>query len=84
VPKFFSVFVCVSIFDCGLVIMVTNSRLIWAMARVRRLPGHQLWAKFLRSTRGPSWANALAAVIGIVIILPRRATQTLSFNSSPH
>jgi amino acid transporter len=69
VQKIFLVFVCISIFACGLVIMVTNSRLIWAMARDRRLPGHQLWAKVPRSTGGPSWATGLAAVIGIVIIL---------------
>ena len=41
VQKIFLVFVCVSIFACGLVIMVTNGRLIYAMARDRRLPGHQ-------------------------------------------
>jgi amino acid transporter len=69
VQKFFLVFVCISIFACGLVIMVTNSRLIWAMARDRRLPGHQLWSKVPRSTGGPSWATGLAAVIGIGIIL---------------
>jgi amino acid transporter len=69
VQKIFLVFVCISIFACGLVIMVTNSRLIWSMARDRRLPGHQLWAKVPRSTGGPSWATGLAAVIGIVIIL---------------
>ena len=39
VQKIFLVFVCVSIFACGLVIMVTNGRLIYSMARDRRLPG---------------------------------------------
>ena len=42
VQKIFLVFVCVSIFACGLIIMVTNGRLIFSMARDRRLPGHQL------------------------------------------
>src|ERR1700722_682428 len=37
VQKIFLVFVCVSIFACGLVIMVTNGRLIFSMARDRRL-----------------------------------------------
>ncbi|MHB8379407.1 MAG: amino acid permease [Acidimicrobiales bacterium] len=69
VQKFFLVFVCVSIFACGLVIMVTNSRLIWAMARDRRLPGHQLWSRVPRASGGPSWATGLSAFIGIVIIL---------------
>jgi amino acid transporter len=37
VQKIFLVFVCVSIFACGLVIMVTNGRLIFSKARDRRL-----------------------------------------------
>jgi len=69
VEKVFLLFVCVSIFACGLVIMVTNSRLIWAMARDRRLPGHQLWSKVPRATGGPSWATALSALIGIIIVV---------------
>src|SRR5689334_10602391 len=39
VQKIFLVFVVVSIFACGLIIMVTNGRLIYSMARDRRLPG---------------------------------------------
>ena len=61
-----------SIFACGLVIMVTNSRMIWSMARDRRLPGHQLWSQVPRATGGPSWATVLAAVIGAVITLVLR------------
>jgi amino acid transporter len=69
VQKIFLVFVCVSIFACGLVIMVTNGRLIYAMARDRRLPGHQFLSRVPRSTGGPSWATVLAAVLGAVIVL---------------
>jgi amino acid transporter len=69
VQKIFLVFVCVSIFACGLVIMVTNGRLIFSMARDRRLPGHQLLSQVPRATGGPSWATVLAAVIGAVITL---------------
>jgi amino acid transporter len=54
------------------VIMVTNSRLIWSMARDKRLPGHQLWQQVPRTTGGPSWATLLAAVIGAVITLALR------------
>ena len=72
VQKLFLVFVCVSIFACGLIIMVTNSRMIWSMARDRRLPGYQLWRQVPRSTGGPSWATALAAVIGAAITLVLR------------
>ena len=64
VQKIFLVFVCVSIFACGLVIMVTNGRLIFSMARDRRLPGHQLLSQVPRATGGPSWATVLAAVLG--------------------
>jgi amino acid transporter len=76
VQKIFLIFVCVSIFACGLIIMVTNSRLIWSMARDRRLPGHQLWSQVPRATGGPSWATILAAVIGAAITLVLRTNTT--------
>ena len=69
VQKLFLVFVCVSIFACGLVIMVTNGRLIWSMGRDRRLPGYQLWRRVPRATGGPTYATLLAAVIGAVIVV---------------
>src|ERR1700722_8414950 len=72
VQKIFLIFVCVSIFACGLIIMVTNGRLIFSMARDKRLPGSQLWQKVPRATGGPSWATVLAAVIGAVITLVLR------------
>jgi amino acid transporter len=72
VQKLFLIFVCVSIFACGMVIMVTNSRLIWSMARDRRLPGHQLLSQVPRATGGPMWATALAAVLGALITLVLR------------
>ena len=72
VQKLFLIFVCVSIFACGLVIMVTNGRLIWSMARDKRLPGYQLWRQVPKATGGPSWATILAAAIGAVITLVLR------------
>ena len=57
VQKIFLVFVVVSIFACGLVIMVTNGRLIFSMARDRRLPGHRFLSQVPKSTGGPSWAT---------------------------
>jgi amino acid transporter len=72
VQKIFLVFVCVSIFACGLVIMVTNGRLIFSMARDRRLPGHQFLSRVPRATGGPTWATVLAAVLGGVITLVLR------------
>jgi len=72
VSKLFLIFVCISIFACGLIIMVTNSRLIWSMARDRRLPGYQLWRQVPKATGGPTWATVLAAVIGGGITLVLR------------
>jgi amino acid transporter len=69
VQKIFLIFVCVSIFACGLVIMVTNGRLIFSMARDRRLPGHRFLSQVPRATAGPSWATVLAAVLGGGIVL---------------
>jgi amino acid transporter len=69
VQKIFLIFVCVSIFACGLIIMVTNSRLIWSMSRDRRLPGYQLWRQVPKATGGPTWATVLAAVLGAAITL---------------
>src|SRR6516225_7659649 len=69
VQKLFLIFVVISIFACGLIIIVTNSRLIWSMSRDRRLPGYQLWRQVPRPTGGPSWATILAAVLGAVISL---------------
>ena len=42
IEKVFLFFICVSMFCCGLITMATNARVVWAMARDRRLPGHQL------------------------------------------
>jgi amino acid transporter len=70
--KIFLVFVVVSIFACGLVIMVTNGRLIYSMARDRRLPGHQFLHQVPRATGGPPWATILAAVLGGIITLVLR------------
>jgi amino acid transporter len=76
VQKIFLIFVCVSIFACGMVIMVTNSRMIWSMARDKRLPGHPLWSQVPRATGGPTYATLLAAVLGALITLVLRTNTT--------
>lgn len=63
------VVVCIAIFACGLVIMTSNSRLIYAMARDGRIPFSQVFTKVPRPTGGPVWAAVLAAVVPIVITL---------------
>ena len=72
VQKIFLVFVCVSIFACGLVIMVTNGRLIFSMARDRRLPGHQFCARCPGPPAARPGPPSLAAVLGAVITLVLR------------
>ena len=62
IQKVFLFFICVSMFCCGLITMATNARLVWAMARDRRLPGHQLLSRVPKATGGPTWATILVAV----------------------
>jgi amino acid transporter len=62
-----------------MVIMVTNSRMIWSMARDRRLPGHQVWSRVPRATGGPTWATILAAVLGAAITLVLRTHTSALF-----
>jgi amino acid transporter len=52
IEKVFLAFICVSMFCCGLITMATNARLVWAMARDRRLPGHQLLSRYPRPPAG--------------------------------
>lgn len=47
------VFVCIAIFACGLVIMLTGVRLAWAMSRDKRFPGWQKFKKVNDTTRTP-------------------------------
>jgi len=63
------VVVCVSIFACGLVIMVTNSRLIYSMARDRRLPGSRVLTTVPRATGGPVGATVLALSVSAAIVV---------------
>jgi amino acid transporter len=62
IEKVFLFFICVSMFCCGLITMATNARVVWAMARDRRLPGHQLLSRVPKATGGPTWATILVAV----------------------
>jgi amino acid transporter len=63
------VVVVVAIFACGLVIMVTNSRLIYSMARDGRLPASTTLTRVPRATGGPLWATVLAAGLSAVIVI---------------
>ena len=73
IEKVFLFFICVSMFCCGLITMATNARLVWAMARDRRLPGHQLLSRIPKATGGPSWATVLAAVAPTIPLIAVRS-----------
>ena len=78
IEKVFLFFICVSMFCCGLITMATNARVVWAMARDRRLPGHQLLSRVPKATGGPSWATVLVAVAPMVpLVYVRSNTDAL-------
>ncbi|MGW8376979.1 amino acid permease [Streptomyces sp. ODS28] len=62
------VVVSIAIFACGLVIMVSNSRLVHAMARDGRLPCSGVLSRVPRPTGGPTWATATVAAASIAIV----------------
>jgi hypothetical protein len=61
--------VCISIFACGMINLMTNTRLIYAMGRDGRLPGHNSLSQAPKPTGGPSWATAVATIVSISIVL---------------
>ncbi len=67
--KIFLLFVCVSIFACGLIIYVSQSRLIWSMSRDERFPGYQLFSRVHPATRTPVNAVLLGFVVAVVLQL---------------
>jgi amino acid transporter len=69
VKDLFLVFVNVAIFANGLIIMMSGSRLVFAMSRDRRFPGYQLFGRVIGSTATPAWAVLLIMVGGIVFTL---------------
>jgi amino acid transporter len=78
IEKIFLFFICVSMFCCGLITMSTNARVVWAMARDRRLPGHQLLSRIPKATGGPSWATVLVAVAPMIpLVYVRSNTDAL-------
>lgn len=62
------VMVVSSIFACGLVIMISGSRLVWAMSRDERFPGWQVLHRVNPGLKTPVNATIFFAVIGQVIL----------------
>ena len=62
------ILVVISIFACGLVIMITGVRLTWAMSRDRRFPGWQQWQRISPTTQTPRNATFFLLVASEVIL----------------
>ncbi|MCU1694249.1 MAG: amino acid permease [Mycobacterium sp.] len=62
------VFVVIAIFACGLVIVMTATRLVWAMSRDQRFPGWQLLHRVSAKTNTPVNATVAVAVIAAAIL----------------
>jgi amino acid transporter len=65
----FLVVVNVAIFANGLIIMLSGSRLVFAMSRDKRFPGHQLFRKVSGTTATPIPAVLLILAGGVVFTL---------------
>jgi amino acid transporter len=75
IGRLFLVFVTFSIFACGLVIFLTVVRLVWAMSRDNRFPGHSIFRQVNTSLRTPVLATVLCFVL-IEAVLAIFANQT--------
>lgn len=60
--------VVLAIFACGLVIMMTGVRLIWAMSRDERFPGWQQWNQISPRWHTPAKATVLYVVLAQAIL----------------
>jgi amino acid transporter len=62
------VLVAIAIFACGLVILLTGVRLVWAMSRDERFPGWQLLQRISPRTKTPLNATIVMTLISAVIL----------------
>lgn len=62
------VLVAVAIFACGLVILMSGVRLVWAMSRDQRFPGWQVLHKVSPRTKTPLNATIAMTAISLVIL----------------
>lgn len=73
------VMVVVAIFACGLVIMVTGVRLVWAMSRDERFPAWRQWQQVSPRYRTPLKATGLFAVLAEAILAISTTSQDVLF-----
>lgn len=64
----FLVLVTFSIFACGLVIFITTTRLVWAMSRDQRFPGHLLFSRVNARTGTPLAATVFSGLLIEVVL----------------
>jgi amino acid transporter len=64
----FLVLVTFSIFACGLVIFITTTRIVWAMSRDQRFPGHQLFSRVNARTGTPLAATVFSGLLIEVVL----------------
>ncbi|MET0898574.1 MAG: amino acid permease [Mycobacterium sp.] len=62
------ILVAIAIFACGLVILMSGVRLVWAMSRDQRFPGWQALHKVNSRTRTPLNATIALTVVSLVIL----------------
>ncbi len=75
VGKILLVLVMYSIFACGMVIFVSASRMVWAMSRDQRFPGHVQLRK-VHHTRGTPFTAVLTVGVLIEVVLAIFAQST--------
>jgi amino acid transporter len=71
--------VVLAIFACGLVIMMTGVRLIWAMSRDERFPGWQQWNQVSPTLHTPAKATGLFLVLAEAILAIFEGKQDVLF-----
>jgi amino acid transporter len=80
VGDIFLVLVTFSMFACGLVVFMTATRLVWAMSRDRRFPGHQPFSRVNERTNTPLLATILCGMV-LEVILASFANQTAALQN---
>lgn len=71
--------VVLAVFACGMVIMVTGVRLIWAMSRDERFPGWRHWQRISPRTHTPLRATVFYALLAELILLVFSTSQDALF-----
>ncbi|HEY9521926.1 MAG TPA: amino acid permease [Thermopolyspora sp.] len=62
------VLVVIAIFACGMVILMSGVRLVWAMSRDERFPGWQMWRRVSPRFGTPMNASYLMLIVGEAIL----------------